>query len=189
MCRTCFDTHSLLTRSAWDELTKILISREVKKGEVFCTKGSRYNQEFLVERGVVRAYHDTYKHDEVTVSFYTDGQFGTPCFYRNMKGLSTINLQAIEDTLLVEFDAAKFSELMQKHPDLANFGLKIVELELQSRINKEINLLCRPAEERYDEFRMFFPGLENRVPHYYIASYLGITPISLSRIRRKSVHR
>jgi len=189
MQRTYFDTYSLLSRSTWDELKELLDSRKVKKGEVFCRNGARYNQEFLVERGAIRAYHDTYKHDEVTVAFYTDGQFGTPCFYRTLKGLSTINLQAIEDTTLIEFDAGLFSDLMQKHPDLANFGLKIVEIELQSRINKEINLLCRPAEERYDEFRALFPGLENRIPHYYIASFLGITPITLSRIRRKSVNR
>jgi CRP-like cAMP-binding protein len=64
------------------------------------------------------------------------------------------------------------------------YGNVIVERELEYKTQKEILLLTKNAEERYKTFREMYPGLENYISQYQIASYLGITPVSLSRIRK-----
>ena len=180
-----FDQYSLLTISTWQKLKEILISRNLNRGEIFCKEGSKYSNEFFVLEGTIRGYYISYKKDEVNVSFYPEKYFATPYFYRNLKGNSTINLQSIEKSVIIEFNAEKFADLMRQHNDLENFGRIIIEKELKERIEKEIYLLSRSAEDRYEYFQQQFPGLENKIPHYHIASYLGITPISLSRLRRK----
>jgi len=63
------------------------------------------------------------------------------------------------------------------------FGNVIVERELEYKTQKEI-LLTKNAEERYMTFREMYPGLEKFISQYHIASYLGITSVSLSRIRK-----
>jgi len=67
------------------------------------------------------------------------------------------------------------------------YGNIIVERELDYKTRREILLLTKSAEERYLEFRVMYPGLENYISQYHIASYLGITPVSLSRIRNSAV--
>jgi len=178
-----FDTYCQLSFSTFKELKSILIEKSHKKGKIICGEGEVYKNEVLVVKGLVRGFYNTYDNDEVNVSFFSDGDFFTPWFYRNINGLSNINYQALEMTELIEFNAEYFSLIMDNFPDLQKFGMTIVERELKDKTNREINLLSKDARERYDYFQKRYPGLENRLAQYHIASYLGITPISLSRLR------
>ena len=61
----------------------------------------------------------------------------------------------------------------------------VIQWEWVRKEIREIRLVTLSAEERYELFLNEYPGLEHRIPWYYIASFLGITPVALSRIRRK----
>jgi CRP-like cAMP-binding protein len=89
--------------------------------------------------------------------------------------------------VVAEFNTDQFSALRYKHESLMSYGNVIVERELEYKTQREILLLTKNAEERYKTFREMYPGLENYISQYHIASYLGITPVSLSRIRNTMV--
>lgn len=79
-----------------------------------------------------------------------------------------------------------FESLYKRHRCWETLGRKLAEGLYIKKEMKERLLLMNTAEERYLQFLKEFPGLEKRVPQYHIASYLGITPVSLSRIRSSS---
>ena len=74
---------------------------------------------------------------------------------------------------------------MRKNPELLNWGNTVLSDELFNKVKKELNLITMSANDHLIEFRKIFPMLENIIPHPYIASYLGISPVSLSRLRKQ----
>ena len=103
---------------------------------------------------------------------------------RTTNGKSILNFQALTDLKLGAMDASKFENLMVENLEIREFGNTVLRNELTEKIDKEISLASTTAAERLIKFRKKHPMLENLVPHPTIASYLGITNISLSRLRR-----
>ena len=91
--------------------------------------------------------------------------------------------QASTDIELISLDAGAFEKLMIENLEIRNFGNAVLKNELEAKVRKEIGLTSLTAKERLLQFRQDFHMLENLVPHGEIASYLGITTISLSRLR------
>ena len=81
-------------------------------------------------------------------------------------------------------NAYEFEELMINNLEIRRFGNAVLRNELTRKVDKEIGLASLTAKERLLKFREQYPMLENLIPHTDIASYLGITNISLSRLRR-----
>lgn len=94
-----------------------------------------------------------------------------------------ISIQALEDCTLLVFPEAEFTQLRYQYPDLRIFGSKIIETELVRKSRKEIILATQKFSDLYAFFQEAYPDLEQRVPQYYIASYLGVDPVSLSRMK------
>ena len=94
-------------------------------------------------------------------------------------------IDAIEDSVVVELSDAFLDQSARLNAAFRRFN----ELALQNHIkhlqNRIASLLGAPAKERYNDFMALYPDLLNRVPQWMIASYLGITPESLSRVRRE----
>ena len=102
-----------------------------------------------------------------------------------MNEISNLNFQASTDIRLGIMDASKFLDLMVDHLDIRDFGNMVLKIELQNKVEKEIGHASLTARERLIKFREQYPLLENLVPHTTIATYLGITNISLSRLRKE----
>jgi len=80
-------------------------------------------------------------------------------------------------------NAFNFEELMINNLEIRRFGNTVLRNELTRKVDREIGLASLSAKERLLKFREEYPLLENLIPHTHIASYLGITNISLSRLR------
>lgn len=76
---------------------------------------------------------------------------------------------------------------MKNNQDIERLARKLAELFFVQKEQREIDIVLLDADKRYLLFQKEFPGLENMIPQYHIASYLGITPTQLSRIRKKIV--
>lgn len=140
--------------------------------------------EFIVLKGIVRGYILNENGDDVTVNFYVDGNAVTPGIMRGFNNRSVYNLQVISETAsILVFNNTKMEDLMPYNADLQHFGNIVLMQDSMRRVEKEVLLLKETAKGKLDWFRKIYPGLENKIQHYYIASYLGITPTSLSRIR------
>lgn len=162
---------------------EICSSSQVKKGDFITKADEAFEQEILVLKGVIRGFYLTYEGEEFNAAFYTDQSIVSPWFTRTHQGISLINLQAMEDTEVAFMHQKTFENARYSHPGLREYGYRVVEADLLQRAQREILMATKSARERYLAFQEQFPGLENRISQYHIASYLGITPISLSRIR------
>ena len=93
------------------------------------------------------------------------------------------NWEALEDTTVMLFDVKDMKELIYGDEHLKNIWISVLESGLRYKVYRENGFLVENATERYVEFRKRYPALSKRVPQRYIATYLGIKPESLSRIR------
>lgn len=102
---------------------------------------------------------------------------------RKKKGYE--NIELLEDCELYKLKIDNLIELYLKDIHIANWGRKLAETELLKLESRMISSEFSPSKERYDELMNSFPSPIQRVPLKYIASYLGITQVSLSRIRKQ----
>ena len=152
---------------------------EVKKGELLVKSGSRNNFVYLIAEGLVRGYDA----NDVTFWFGEAGDvvLSLKTYTEDLSGYES--MEALEKTLVYKISIKDLKELYQTNLHWANWGRVMAEKEL---VKAEKRLLSRQflsAGERYAELMEQHPNLLQRVPLGMIASYLGITQVSLSRIR------
>ena len=160
-----------------------------KKNEVFLREGETCNKLLFCHKGAFR-YFLTKEGNDFTKDFCLDT---TNPFCTNYTSFLTqtpslINISSLENSVVSVWSEGYIRELFETLPWLV-FARKIAELLFIRKEKREISLLLDSAEERYQKFTKEFKDVMQRVPQYHIASYLGITPESLSRIRRGFVAR
>jgi len=158
------------------------------KGEVFVKKNRPNVMEYLVIEGITRSYITDIKDKDITLSFFVENTAISPNVTRSNDGLSLFNIQALIPSTIACFSSRDLNALMQSNREIEFWANTILQRELLRKVNKEINQISLDARERLLEFRAYYPPLENLVSHSYIASYLGITTVSLSRIRKDLSH-
>jgi CRP-like cAMP-binding protein len=172
---------SIKARRAMADLSKEV---DLKAGTRFIESGHPNNSEYFVIEGVVRSCIHDEDMELVTLSFFDDGSVLSPHVIRTLNDRSTLNFEAVTHCRLLELDAEKFSGFIREDRDVQEFANLVLRKELIRKVNKEIQLISLNSKERLLQFRQDYKMLENRVPHTMIASYLGITPVSLSRLRK-----
>ncbi len=160
------------------------ICKEVKflKGKDVQAIGHTCKTIYFVKTGVVRIYYfkDTI---DITESFEFENAFVARAESLFTGKPSKKAIQAIEDTVLIAIDSNKLFKLFDSHPDLERLFRKIIENSYVNTVSRIESLQFNTAEERYANLLKDHPNVLMRVPLKLIASYLGITPVSLSRIR------
>ena len=167
-----------------NEIEDILEFKSVDKGDTFIKRNKRNTNEYFILEGICRSYLISPEGEEITLSFFTSNSILSPYSTRTKEEISQLNFQALTDVKLSSMNAFKFEELMINNLEIRRFGNTVLRNELAMKVDKEIGLASLTAKERLLKFREQYPMLENLIPHTNIASYLGITNISLSRLRR-----
>lgn len=137
---------------------------------------------YFVEKGVVRVYYFKDPID-ITESFDFENAFVARAESLFTGKPSRKAIQAIEDTTLIAIESNKLFKLFDTHPDLERLFRKIIETSYVNTVNRIESLQFYTAEERYKTLLKEAPDVLKRIPLKYVASYLGITQVSLSRIR------
>jgi CRP-like cAMP-binding protein len=159
--------------------------KEIPKNETFIKKGSHNYLEYFVLQGIARSYVHSPEGEEITIQFYEEQSILSPYVTRTSDGRSIMNFQALTPLQIAELPAEGFEQLMITDIDIRQFGNEVLRRELMTKVSKELGLASMTARERLVAFREHHPLLENLIPHPHIASYLGITNISLSRLRKE----
>lgn len=170
--------------SAAAKAALIAICKDVdfKKGEDIQLIGHTCKTIYFVKSGLVRIYY--FKDGiDITESFEFENAFVARAESLFTGKPSKKAIQAIEDTTLIAIDSNKLFKLFDLHPDLERLFRKIIELSYVNTVNRLESLQFYTAEERYANLIKDHSNVLKRVPLKLIASYLGITPVSLSRIR------
>lgn len=156
----------------------------LEKDTLIETSGQQVKYQFVVVSGIIRKFLTNVKGYEFTTDFFRANQAITPALLRSVDFISFVNLQVISDKATVMFFSNKEMETtMQENKDLKAFGFKVMMQDTFKRVEREKILLTASGKEKLDWFRLNYSNLENEIPHYYIASFLGLTPTSLSRLR------
>lgn len=173
-----------ISGEAFLEIEKLLEFESFRKGESFILKNKVNEKEYFLINGICKSYLINPEGDEVTISFFTDKSILSPHAIRTNKNISNLNFKALTEISFASVNSQQFENLMIDNIEIRNFANTVLQNELISKVEKEIGLASLPAKERLMAFRRKYPLLENYVPHTDIASYLGITNISLSRLRK-----
>lgn len=180
-----FSIFTSIPNQEWKEFESICIEKKLKKNTVYIAEDSPVLHEVFIKNGILRSYCLHEKGEEITTAFYTDSTVLPPLFTRNIKGYSTSYFQALEDSTIIEFNAIIFSELIKKYSWVKEFANKIVEKELLFLTKRQKYMISGTAKEKYKYFTQEYPKIETRISQIYVASFLGINPVSLSRLKNE----
>jgi CRP-like cAMP-binding protein len=154
----------------------------LRVGEFFLKVGEVCRHVGFVNQGLLR-YYVLDDGEEHTYDFSPDNTF--TCNYESfLNGSpSTRFIQAVEDTRLLRISYDNLQRLYEELTHGQKFGRLVAEQLFVSHLQKLTSFYRDTADQRYDHFLRLFPGLADRLPQYVVASYVGIKPQSLSRLR------
>ena len=173
-----------ISDNAFLEIEKLLEFKSYAKGETFISKNRRDENEYFVISGICKSYLINPDGEEITIAFFLAESILSPHSTRVSNKVSSFYFKALTNLEIASINAVEFEKLMIDNIEIRNFGNTVLYRELQSKVEKEIGLASLTAKERLIDFRKKYKGLENLIPHPDIASYLGITNVSLSRLRK-----
>ena len=170
-------------------LIKKVALKNIEKGEILLRPGEVCRHSFFVEKGLLRSYTVDNSGKEHIIQFGSENWIVSDRSSAFFNEPSDLFIDAIEDTHVVLISSDFINEASEISSSFRNFN----QIALQNYIRhqqKRINLLLSAsAETRYMNFIKLYPDLTLRVPQWMIASYLGITPESLSRVRKELAHK
>ena len=152
------------------------------KGEILIREGQTVNKTFFVTQGSLRSFCVDKEGKEHTLQFAIKDWWISDfiAIYNNEP--ASLTVECISDSAVIEFNAQKLNEIYLQFPEFEAFQRKNLERHVVSLHKRILNQLQLTALERYNLFLEQYPNIEQHVPNYHIASYLGITQQSLSRL-------
>lgn len=158
---------------------------EFKKGTVLFKQGDAPTQCYFILKGCVRQYSIDEEGREVTSNFYTEEQAIAIFNHHKRDKSSDYTFTCVEDSVMVVGDLNTEKDMYNKHPQLELMTRRMIE-ENYSQVQEEFAaFIASSPEERFKTLLMKRPSLIDRVPQHQFASYLGMTPESLSRIKKR----
>jgi CRP-like cAMP-binding protein len=165
-------------------MSELFVPTNLKKGEYFIRKGQYAKEIAFLETGIVRAYYINNEGKEYNKTF-----FSAPSIIGSYASLISKKKNAVAQQALTECKIWKASFIKIEEISAGNFEIErirriIAESYFLSNEKKEIEMALLDAEKRYIILQKEYPGIEQKIPQYHIAAYLGISPTQLSRIRK-----
>jgi CRP-like cAMP-binding protein len=166
-------------------IQSFLSVKKIRKKQYLLQEGDVCKVIAFVEKGALRSYSVDGEGKEHILQFALEGWFISDLYSFLTGEVSVYNIEAIDDSELVLINLSAYEELLKHSPSYQAYMLQLITgayIALQKRITSTISL---SPEERYQHLIALYPDIVQRVPQHMIASYLGLTPETLSRIRRR----
>ncbi len=166
-----------------EELAALAQEASYPKQATILSIGEKQSYVYLILQGMARSYYIDDKGNDITKLFMRENEFliGEALFMEE----SLEVFEAVESLKCLRFEAKAFKTILLSDPVLERSYIAILEQTIRYKMRREYAFQCMDATERYLEFQKVYPGIEERLQQNLIASYLGITKESLSRIRKK----
>ncbi|WP_281633191.1 Crp/Fnr family transcriptional regulator [Flavobacterium luteolum] len=168
-------------------LDGLITFRTLKKGELLLTENQVCNEIVFIEKGILRSFFVNHKGDEITNCFAFENEFMASFASFITQEKAEENIQALTDTELQILDRKGLEKLYQSGFNWQETGRKLTELEFVNLHKRMISFQKLSGAERYEELCTNHQNYIQLIPLQYLASYLGITPRHLSRIRKAIV--
>ena len=175
-----------------DDLNLIFAAHEritFEKGNLFLEKGKMANAYYIIEKGLARAFTQDYKDDEITTEFIGKDEvlIEVSSLFRRVPAQE--NLQALTDGTAWKIDFNIFQDIYHKSPGFNEWGRSWMSHQLFSLKQRHIDMVSVSASDRYLKLLKEKPQIIQQASLKYIASFLGVTDTSLSRIRKEILQR
>lgn len=175
--------HVQLTDEEVDFFKSVLQPRKLRKRQYLLQAGDIARFENFVSKGLLRAYTlDKFNHEHI-VMFASEGWWISDLYSFHSATPASLHIDALEDTDVLSIEKSDLEKLYLKVPKFDRFMRILLQNAFIANQNRILASISQSAEERYLAFVHKYPSLEQRIPQVQIASYLGMTPETLSRIR------
>jgi len=173
------------TNEEMEVFTSLFSVVELKKNEYLALEGEYATRLAFLSTGVIRAFYRNDKGVEYNKTFFFNQGFVGAYSSLVTGNINKINIQCLTPCTLFIADYSQITKLYHTHPKVERLARILAEYFFVSKEKREIELVMLDATKRYRIFQEEHPGLENLIQQYHIASYLGVSPTQLSRIRAK----
>jgi len=165
------------------EMLSVFTPTKLPKGTQILQQGKTCKKLFYIEKGLARSYYYNEKGKDVTVWFFSDNNImvSVESFFQQKPSL--YHMELLEDSTLYYISNQKLQQLFDKYHCIERFG-RLLAIQLLTDVVEKLNAIqFQTAKERYNFLIKKYPDIAFRAPLGHIASYLGITQETLSRIR------
>lgn len=174
-----------LNEEEWEIWHSVLERGHVKRKEHLLREGDVCRYEYYVISGCLRSYYLDEKGNEVNIMFPVEDWWVGDLISFTDQVPSQLNIEAMEDSELWMISRDHKEMLFEKVPAFERMFRLMIQRSLAGVQQRLYATIAQPAELRYQHFIEKYPSIPLRIPQHHIASYLGITPEFLSKIRRK----
>ena len=178
--------HVSLTNDEAAIIQTLFVHRRFRKRQFILQEGDISRYETFIIKGITRTYETDEKGQEHIVQFGQEDWWIGDMYSFLSDTPSVYNIECIEDTEVFQITKANQEKLFNQVPKMERHFRILLQNAFIALTKRVASSLTKSAGERYEEFKTTYPQIDNRVPNHQIASYLGITPQSLSRIRGKN---
>ena len=178
-----------LTNTEEQFLTSRLLSRKYIKGQYILQQGDISKTECFIISGCTKMFYLDDKGQEHIIMFSVEDWWTSDLGSFISQTPSDFNVQCLENTEIIQFSYDNIEELFSEIPKLERFFRKIIEKAFVASQKRIIRNFSLTAKERYLIFKENYPKIEQRIPQYMIASYLGITKEFLSKIKSQLIQK
>ena len=172
-----------LNPEAEEFLYSISKEKTLPKGEVLIRQGQAVKKTFFVTAGCLRSFCTDKNGKEHTLQFAIKNWWISDYIAIHNDELATLTVECLTESNIIEFNAKELDEIHTRFPEFESYQRHNLERHVVSLHKRILNQLQLSAPERYDLFLKQYPDIEQYTRNFHIASYLGITQESLSRIR------
>lgn len=179
-----FSRISPLSKDEEEAILESMQIKQFKKGDFLVKEGQFFDKTYFILEGCVREYILT-DGEEKTTNFFTEEQWAISLNSFNPQNAVKHNWVCVEDTTVVEGDEQQGQTLFKRFPRFETISRTIMEGAFAEQKAALTSYYTDSPEQRYIKLMQSRPDLIQRIPQYHLASYIGVKPESLSRIRKR----
>ncbi|MCW3082551.1 Crp/Fnr family transcriptional regulator [Segetibacter sp.] len=173
----------------FDYFKTLFVQKKLRKRQYFLQEGDICKYQAFVEQGLLRSYTVDEKGSEHILQFASEGWWMADLSSYLTNEPSFLNVDALEEVELLLITKPLWEHAMQKIPALEHYFRIIIQNHLVATQKRLLQSLAETAEEKYNRFLATYPECVQRVSQHMVASYLGVTRETLSRVRRQLADR
>jgi CRP-like cAMP-binding protein len=159
--------------------------RRLAAGEDFCALGQEFHELAFIHGGIVRYYVILPNGEDATKDFSFSNSFTMSFGNAVMNQAAEVAIAAVTECAFTVWPYRALTDLFERHAEWQSLGRRVAEMLYVRKERRELSFLLEDAEQRYRAMVSLFPEQLDEIPQYFLASYLGIRPQSLSRLKKK----